>query len=202
MSPIIILAIETSTDACSVALRYNNTVLERYEMAPRLHARLLLPMIDSILKEAKMSLSEVTALACGCGPGSFTGIRIEISVIQGLSVGINKPVIPVSTLRAIAQGAHRTHQANHIFATLDARMQEIYWGLFSVDANGIMQPQSKELVQNPNEIRLPEGSWVEIRDFPRAIDVALIAEFEYLQGKAVPGEQVQPVYVRNEVVRK
>jgi tRNA threonylcarbamoyladenosine biosynthesis protein TsaB len=202
VSSLIILAVETSTDACSVALRFNNTTLEHYEVVPRLHARILLPLIDKLLKEAGISLAEVDVLACGCGPGSFTGIRIETSIIQGLSFGISKPVVPVSTLRALAQGAYRKTQASHVFATLDARMQEIYWGLFAVDAHGIMQAESKECVQRPGDIVLPEGHWVEYRDFPQATDVALIAESEYRAGHAVSAEHVHPVYVRDDVVRK
>jgi len=198
----IILAIETSTDACSVALSINTEILERYEQIPRAHARLLLPMVDSLLKEAQVALTEIDILACGRGPGSFTGLRIETAVVQGLSVGVGKPVVLVSTLSALAQGRYRTAGTTHVFATLDARMQAIYWGLFAVDSNGIMQPMSEEKVQNPTEIVLPEGPWVEVSGFPSARDILPLAHAEYVLGHTVAPQHIQPIYLRNEVVQQ
>ena len=196
-----ILAIDTTTDGCSAALQFESTLLIRYESKPREHARLLLPMINSLLEEAGLTLNDLDVLACTRGPGSFTGVRIGTSVIQGLSAGLDKPVVLVSTLRAVAQAAYRLAGVSQVFATLDARMQEVYWGLFSLDANGIMQAQSAEQLGEPNQIRLPPGAWIARQDAPDAQDVARIAQFEYALGHFVAALDVQPVYLRNNIVR-
>src|SRR5260221_12311072 len=97
----VILAIETATDACSVALLKENHHYHRYELVPQGHTHLILPMIQSVLDEAKIVLHEIDALSFGRGPGSFTGLRIAASLIQGLSLGLQKPIVPISTLRAV-----------------------------------------------------------------------------------------------------
>lgn len=197
-----LLAVDTSTDACSAALVLDNTFLERFEIASRTHTQLLLPMIDSLLKEAGIALSELDAFSFGCGPGSFTGLRIATAIIQGLSFGTGKPVIPISTLRALAQGAYRETQNKQVMAWLDARLQQIYWGLYRVDEQGIMQSATIEHVQDPLTIVLPEGDWHKITGFPKARDIALIAVTEYKLGHMVSAEAAQPVYIRDDIVRK
>lgn len=192
-----ILAIDTSTNGCSAALQFENTLLTRYESKPREHTRLLLPMINSLLEEAGLVLNDLDVMACTCGPGSFTGVRIGTSVIQGLSMGLNKPVILVSTLRAVAQAAYRLAGVSHVFASLDARMQEVYWGLFALDDNGIMQAQSAEMLADPKQINLPSGTWVARQDAPDAQDVVRIAQFEYALGHFAWALDVQAVYLRN-----
>src|SRR5690554_2590516 len=100
-----ILAIETATEACSAALLIDDAILERYELAPQRHNRLILPMIESLLAEAGIKISQVDAVAFGRGPGSFTGVRIAAGVAQGIAFGADLPVVPVSTLAALAQDA-------------------------------------------------------------------------------------------------
>jgi len=211
LSSLKILAIETTQEACSVALKVGDTLFEHTNTSPREHARLLLPTLHQLLQEAELTVPDLQVLALSCGPGSFTGVRIGAAFIQGLSFGLGKPVVLVSTLRAAAQAAYRINNTPHVFATLDARMNEIYWGLYAVDENGIMQSQSKESVQNPNEIPnemmlseglLSQGSWVKSSVLPLAQDVAKIAAAEYMLGHVVYSEGVQPVYLRNEVVKK
>ncbi len=196
-----ILAIDTSTDACSVAIYFNGNVIGYDEIIPKAHTKILLPMIDRLLKEAAINLADINAFAFGRGPGSFTGIRIACSVIQALSFGVNKPVVPVSTLQALAQGAYRELGKERVFATLDARLQEVYWGLFVNDGKGIMRSVSEERVQSPNQIQLPTGSWHTTTGFPKALDIVEIACVEYQCHRTVAAEYALPVYLRDEVVR-
>ena len=197
-----LLAIDTATEACSVALYLHDKVLQRFCMAFRTHTRVLLPLIDDVLKEADLSLNEIDAFAFGRGPGSFTGTRIACSVIQALSFGLNKPVVPVSTLHALAQGALRTSLATRVFANLDARLASLYWGLFEKGAGGIMQPVSDEHLSLKEDIHLPKGEWEAITGYPQAEDIARIAIFEYQAGHAMPAALALPVYLRDEVVKK
>jgi len=131
-----ILALDASTDACSVALWSDGQTLQRFELAAKSHTQQLLPMVDTILVESGVSLSEVDALAFGQGPGSFTGLRIGLGIVQGLAFSRDLPVIGVSTLRAMAAGFYRTRRADvpaaetePVLVALDARMHEIYWTL-------------------------------------------------------------------------
>lgn len=196
-----LLAIDTSTDACSAALLLSGNILAHYELAPRLHTRLLLPMIDSLLKEASLTLSELDALAFGRGPGSFTGVRIASSVVQAFGFGFQKPIVPVSTLRALAQNAYHEQGAKKVFASLDARMQEIYWGLFEVDERGIMQSISTEHVQSPNDVTIPKD-YIQITGYPHAKEIAVIAAAEYALDHVVSAQDAIPVYIRDDVAKK
>jgi len=194
-----LLAIDTATDACSVALYCHGKMLERFCIRPREHTRLLLPLIDDLLKEADISLNEIDVFAFGRGPGSFTGIRIACSVIQALSFSLNKLVVPVSTLRALAQGVARTSGATQVFASLDARLESLYWGLFEMGAEGIMQPVSDEHLSLTDQIHLPTGSWQKITGYPHAEDIARIAAYEYQVGNAVSAALALPIYLRDKI---
>lgn len=197
-----LLAIDTSTDACSVAISIDNKIKEKYQLAPRLHSRLLLPMIDSLLKETGITLFELDAFAFGRGPGSFTGVRIAGSVVQALGFAMNKPIVPVSTLRALAQGAYRERKIEKIFANLDARMEEVYWGLFEIDKEGIMQAVGDEHVQSIIQAKSPDDSWQPVTGYPHAQDIAKIALAEYELGHTVSAIDALPVYIRDEVAKK
>ncbi len=193
-----LLAIDTATDACSVALYLSGQIFERFEVAPRAHTRLLLPYIDDLLKEAGIRLSELDAFACGRGPGSFTGVRIACSVIQALSFGTNKPVVLVSTLQALAEGAARVSGATRVFASLDARLDASYWGLFERGKEGMMQPVSDERLDLNDQIRLPQGTWERAIGYPHAADIAQIAVVEHQAGHSVAAELAFPVYLKDE----
>ena len=129
-------------------------LLQREAEAERGHAELILTMIDELLKESATRLSDLTAIAFGRGPGSFTGVRLAASVTQGLAFGAGVPVVPVSDLRAVAQ---RVAHAIHVLVCNDARMQEVYWGCFERGPDGLMQPIGDERVSKPSEVQLPAG---------------------------------------------
>ena len=140
------LAIDASTEACSVALQINGSsssskVYSRYELCPQSHSLQLLPMVDAVLKEADIKLSHCDGLIFGRGPGSFTGVRIGVGVAQGLAFAANIPVVGISSLQAMAQLAFNKHQKTQVIAAIDARMGEVYNGYFVVDENNIMQAQ-------------------------------------------------------------
>ena len=120
-----ILAVDTATEACSAALYINGDIQERFEIAPREHTRLLLPMVDSLMAEAGIRPQQLDAIAFGCGPGSFTGVRIAAGVMQGIAYGADLPVVPVSTLAAISQSCLQKTAHDTIFTAVDARMNEI-----------------------------------------------------------------------------
>ncbi len=149
------LAIDASTEACSVALRVNNELYTRYDLCPQSHSLQLLPMVDELLKEAGIKLSQCDGLIFGRGPGSFTGVRIGVGVAQGLAFAADLPVVGVSSLQAMAQLAYIKHQQTKVVAAIDARMGEVYNGYFVLDENNIMQTQVLA-DQNGEAVTAPE----------------------------------------------
>lgn len=144
-----LLAIDASTEACSVALNFNGKQYSRFELCPQSHSLVLLPMVDEVLKEASCELSQLDGLVFGQGPGSFTGVRIGIGVAQGLAFAADLQVVGVSTLQAMAQQAFRVHQQVNVVAAIDARMSEIYTGHYQANEDGIMVSSSKDMVLAP-----------------------------------------------------
>ncbi|MEE4216036.1 MAG: tRNA (adenosine(37)-N6)-threonylcarbamoyltransferase complex dimerization subunit type 1 TsaB, partial [Xanthomonadales bacterium] len=130
-----ILAIETSAETCSVALDMNGELREKFEHAPLKHAELILPMVSSVLAEAGIGAIDLEAIAFGRGPGSFTSLRIGIGVAQGLAWGADVPVVPVSSLAAVAQAAFDSRPwpapPARIVVAMDARMQEVFHATFT-----------------------------------------------------------------------
>lgn len=154
-----LLAIDTASDACSVALLSHGQVFELHQATPRSHIHHILPLIEQLLKEAHMSLSEVDVLAFGCGPGSFTGVRIAASVIQGLAFALDKPVVPVSSLQALAQTANRLFGVTQACVAVDAHMDELFWGVYALQANdvtGLMHCVIPDSLVTPGKIKFPE----------------------------------------------
>ena len=217
-----ILALDTATEACSVALNLDGEVIEHFELSPRRHSRDLLPMTESLLAKAGVKLQQLDAIAFGRGPGAFTGLRVATAMTQGLAFAVDLPVIPVSTLAALAQQAFRENQTSHVLSAIDARMDEIYWGAFSED-NGLMMPLMDEVVMKPGLVSAPsiEGEWYGIgtgwafRDqitlkvtdckaetYPHACDIALLAAADFIKGNALPADQAMPVYLRDKVALK
>lgn len=143
------LAIDASTEACSVALKMKDKIHSIYELCPQSHSLRLLPMIDQILNEAELKLSQLDGLIFGQGPGSFTGVRIGVGVAQGLAFAANLPVVGVSTLQAMAQQAFNQHQQTQVISAIDARMSEVYNGFYQLDDENIMQAQCHEAVTVP-----------------------------------------------------
>lgn len=222
-----ILAIDTSTEACSAALLLEGEVRERYQVAPREHAALILAMVESLLADAGLALGQLDGLAFGRGPGAFTGVRIGTGVVQGLAFGADLPVVPVSSLAAMAQGAYREKGAERVLAAIDARIQEVYWGAYRIGAAGLMELEGSERVCKPTDVPVPaETGWFgtgtgwgtyadeltsrvwaavtgfEAERFPHAADIAVLAAEGFRRGLAVRAEEAQPVYLRDEVAWK
>lgn len=222
-----LLAVETATEACSAALVNGEEITERYRIAPRKHAELILPMAQELLSDAGISLSDLDAVAFGRGPGSFTGLRIAAGIVQGIALGTDLPVVPVSTLAALAQGVMNEFSVRNVLAALDARMDELYWGAYTRDQNGLARLQGEEKVGPPEHVSTIEsGPWVGagsgwteyqvhlkklpgikidrviLDRFPHAADVALLAVDAFEAGMVVPAESATPEYLRNDVARK
>jgi len=128
----IILAIDTATEACSAALYLNGVMTSRYQLAPREHSRLILGMVDELLAEANIAVTDIDAIAFGRGPGSFMGLRIAAGVVQGIAFSHDIPVIPISTLKAIAQRAYEETESSQVLVAIDARMDEVYWAAYQL----------------------------------------------------------------------
>jgi tRNA threonylcarbamoyladenosine biosynthesis protein TsaB len=144
---LIILALDTSTEACSVALWADGAVTERFELGSQ-HSERILPMTQEALAEAGVALTQIDAVAFGRGPGSFTGLRICAGVAQGLAFGADVPVLPVSSLAALAQGI----EAPGVLAAFDARMDQLYWGAYVRNARGLVELSGAEKVLAPRDI--------------------------------------------------
>jgi tRNA threonylcarbamoyladenosine biosynthesis protein TsaB len=219
-----LLAIETATETVSVALEMDGEVLEYYQHAPRRHAELLLPWVEQMLAEAGIGFASLDAIAFSCGPGSFTSLRIGIGVVQGLAWASDRPVVPVSSLAATAQTAVG-EAINSALVALDARMNEVFTGTFEVNSNGIMLPTSKEKVVSPEDVHLPanpetygigigfgrysilnklSGNLAGVRSdiWPKASSVLKLAGEWLRDHEALPAEQAQPVYLRDDVAKK
>ena len=216
-----LLAIETATEACSVALWNDGEVRERFEIAPRRHAELVLPWCDAVLAEAGVSRTQLDAIAVGRGPGAFTGVRLAIAVAQGIALGLDRPLVPVSTLHVLAAGAHAEDGA-HVLAAIDARMHEVYWATYRM-ADGIPRETSPEVVIAPSSIHIPGDGWrgigtgfsandselatrlasqfavMDADALPHAADLARLAAAAHARGETVSPDLVEPAYLRNHV---
>lgn len=168
-----ILALDTSTIACSAALLIDEENTEQFVIAPAEHGQRILPMIEGLLTQAGLTLKELDAIAFGCGPGSFTGLRIAASVVQGLAFAYDLPVLAISTLAAMAQGVLRKQLALPVLVALDARMQEIYWGAYHANEDLLMQPLIPDQVVAPALVSCPvengaidgrKTSWIGVGD--------------------------------------
>ncbi len=145
-----LLAIETATEACSVAVLVGGQVRERFAIAPRRHAELVLPWAEELLAEAGIARSALDAIAVGRGPGAFTGVRLAIALAQGIALALDRPLLPVSTLAVLAaQGPD-----GPVLAALDARMGEVYLGAFQVQGGDVIA-LAPENVGTPHTIAVP-----------------------------------------------
>lgn len=217
-----LLALETSTEACSVALIAGDASFVRSEIAPRRHAELLLPMCEAVLAEAGIRRRQLDAIAVGRGPGAFTGVRLAISAAQGIALALDRPVIPVSSLAALALEAPA--DARSILAVIDARMGEIYAGTFHRRGDGLVEAIGVETVGPADRLVVPPGhAWdivgtgwdthaAAIRArldrephsarglcYPQAVAVARLAVPLLADGHGLLAEQALPVYLRDKV---
>ena len=221
-----ILAIDTATEGCSAAVLVEDSVTSRGVEMERGHAERILLMVDELIAEAGISLSQLDAIAFGRGPGSFTGVRLAASVTQGLAFGAGLPVVPVSDLRAVAQRLRGSGPVTRVLVCNDARMREVYWGCFEVAADGLMQSVGEEHVGPPGSVWLP-SDWqavqgagrgfaaydelratlatrltsVDDRLLPHAADIAVLAAGEARANRLQTAEQALPVYLRDDVAR-
>lgn len=189
-----ILAIETSTNACSAALLHQDKIVERFEIAPREHANLILPMCESLLSEAGISFAQLSAIAFGRGPGSFTGVRMACATAHAFALAHHLPLLPVSTLRALAYAAYEKQGVLEITAWMDARMQEIYWG------NYIYRNNDMELVGEEQVSAMDVIEKTEMDLYPSARAIVQLANVDFAQGKLCSVENAMPVYLRDKVV--
>lgn len=216
-----LLAFETATEACSVALYVDGQVLERFEIAPRRHAELSLPWAEALLAEAGVARTQLDAIALGRGPGAFTGVRLAIAIAQGIALALDRPLVPVSTLQVLALRAPA--DADHVLSSIDARMGEVYVAR-QVRVDGQWQLQGEETVCAPAAVVLPDGTrWfgvgtgfgaaegvlsrrladqldgVDAQALPRASDVLALAVPAFARGEGVAPERVEPAYLRDNV---
>ncbi len=152
-----VLAVDTATEMCSVALLNGDEVIGRFAEGGRSHAQQVLSMVEAVLAEAQMSLSMLDGVAASIGPGAFTGVRISVAVVQGLAFGAGLRVAAVTTLEALALQAMRSGAARAL-ACLDARMGEVYWGCFAADSHRGLIASSAARVGPPATVVLPEST--------------------------------------------
>ncbi|NEV60460.1 tRNA (adenosine(37)-N6)-threonylcarbamoyltransferase complex dimerization subunit type 1 TsaB [Thiorhodococcus minor] len=222
-----LLAVDTSGEACSAALLIDEAIRQRLQIAPRRHGELILSMMQELLDEAGLQLQDLDAIAFGRGPGSFTGVRIAASVTQGAAFAAELPVVPISTLAAMAQGQFRRTGERRLLAALDARMDEVYWGCYEIGAEDLARIQGEECVSPPNRVPAPPSGdawmgigpgWSAYREIlrarlgdavqatrPEAVceahDIATLAVAELRAGRQLPAERAIPVYLRDRVTR-
>jgi tRNA threonylcarbamoyladenosine biosynthesis protein TsaB len=220
------LAIETATEACSAALLVNGKITEQFALTVNGHSKLILPMIDTLLAEANLQPADLDGLAFGCGPGSFTGVRIATGVVHGIAFALDLPVVPVSNLAIVAQDFFDHNPEDIAFVAMDARMDEIYWGVYHRNPLGFAKPMGNEAVIHASQVDFPEVSGVgigtgwkiyhselqtrlshrliryETDNLPRARATALLGIESLKQGMAIPVEQAMPVYLRDKVAKK
>ncbi len=222
-----LLALDTSTEACSAALLIDGEIRSLYRVEARAHSRLILDFCARLLAQAELDLSRLDALAFGRGPGAFTGLRIGAAVTQGLALAGGLGVAPVSSLAAIAQGMYQAHATPRVLSAIDARMGEVYWGQFRLDEHDLMRAETTERVCAPDQVPLPGPGefaaagtgWqshgevllqrlgrpptrLDPQRYVHAEHIARLGAYELAQGSLVPPEQALPVYLRNQVAQK
>lgn len=222
-----LLALDSATDACSVALYLDGTVNERFEIAPRRHTQLLLPMVEVLLADAGISLAELDAIAYTRGPGSFTGLRITLGIVQGLAHGLDRPVIGISTLAVLAQRTLRTLEASRVAVAMDARMGQVYWGQYVLDEQGHCTALAEDSLHSPGDVpRLAAGAWqiagagwdqysaelqhasgltpaaAAVEKYPHAADLAILAVGQAVQKGSTPAHLARLSYLRDKVAEK
>ncbi|MBT0722974.1 tRNA (adenosine(37)-N6)-threonylcarbamoyltransferase complex dimerization subunit type 1 TsaB [Rosenbergiella sp. S61] len=223
-----LLALDTATEACSVALLDQGQINAEFALTPREHTQRILPMVEQSLRDHQLTLQQLDALVCCLGPGSFTGVRIGIGIAQGLAYGAKIPLIGVSSLEALAEGAWRMHRAEKILVAIDARMGEVYWAVYQRDAQGAWQGKETEQVLSPQaaveKMLSLDGEWMiagtgwqaypelfnghplSLRQgeslLPQAEDMLPLAYRQWKVGNLISPADIEPVYLRNEVTWK
>lgn len=216
-----LLALDTATEACSVALWQAGKVVERFEVVGRSHTERLLPMVQALIAEAGISFKQLDGFVCGVGPGSFAGVRIGVGFVKGLALALDRPVVPVTSLAMLAQGAA---PATQILACIDARMKEVYFGAFVRDGSGLVHPSSAAVVSAPEALNFAgDGEWtgagsgwctyetplrqsiaadissINGTALPHAADALILALPQFRSGTATTADALAPIYLRDKV---
>ena len=214
-----LLALETATEACSVALLADSRVLVRHAITPQGHTQHLLPMVHELCAEAGLGLASLEGLAVGIGPGAFTGVRIACAVAQGLALAVGVPIAPVSTLAAVARGGWRLTGGHEWLVAMDARRAEVYWATGTVDPAGErVSWRTEARVDAPTQVRAPavarwniagsgwqaHGAVLPVPTtgaasaliHPHAEDVLALGRAMLEAGQGVAPEDLAPVYLR------
>lgn len=217
-----LLALDTATEACSAALWQDGQLLQRYEVAGRTHTELVMPMTQGLMAEAGCAFSQLDGIVCGVGPGSFAGVRIGVGFIKGMALALDRPVVGVSSLAMLAQAAVE-QGAHNVLAAIDARMGEIYLGVYRHNALGLAELEGVETVCKPVLPTLPVAEWsgigtgwgtyaealragvngslraVDGAALPRAVHALTLAIPVFKAGQAISSDDLAPVYLRNKV---
>ncbi len=222
--PVNILAIDTVSEQCSVCLQRGEASFSRSDHAPRLHAELVLPWIEALLAEAQIDLQDIDLLAVDVGPGSFTGVRIGISLAQGLSTGLDIPIAPVSSLQALAmQSLADVVDGQTLLVAMDARMSEVYAAGFRREGDQLAcirppllcAPESLDdgadwqilvgsaflVYADPLATLISSAALCDPDRSPNASDIALLAA-QLTEAHHVRAGSIEPIYLRNNVAKK
>ena len=214
-----ILAVDTSTEACSVALQIGDKTIAKFADEPRSHSRLLMPMVQQVLSEAEIRVNQLDAIGVSIGPGSFTGLRIGFAAVQGMAYGADIPVAPVSTLALMVAtyGRQENPQSGEIMALLDARMSEFNVGRYQLgDNKQIVGLETDQLMTAEQVVELLKGNNFSViigdagnlfelapqfakrftQIYPNAVDILPVAQQQLSDGLAVNIETVDLVYLR------
>jgi len=219
------LAIDTSSNACSVAVGVGDDIVEKHVVAAREHTKILVPMINEVLRKAKISLGDLDAIMLGNGPGSFIGIRIGASVAQGLAYGAGKLIVPVSSLAAVALEAMELDNVDRVVVLQDAHMHEVYFGVFErgsdelpvrlgeekiVAADYAIQVDGNFVVAGAGWQRYPDAKMINESSiaaesqvlYPRASCVLRLGVKALTEGAAILPELLNPTYLRSKVANR
>ncbi|WP_440056431.1 tRNA (adenosine(37)-N6)-threonylcarbamoyltransferase complex dimerization subunit type 1 TsaB (plasmid) [Pseudoalteromonas sp. T1lg65] len=218
-----LLAIDASTEALSIALHYEGKFLRHFEVCPQQHSQKILPLVERMLREADIGLSDLQGIVFGRGPGSFTGVRISTAVAQGLAYSTGLKLVGVSTLQAMAQQALMETNNKNVIAAIDARMGEIYLAQYDDQQNNLIRLSGDEQVIKPEEVsgdfsdfiavgtgwqaypQLAEKIQCSVNDnitLPDAYYMLFIADEAFEHQQAVDAANAQPQYVRDTVTWK
>ena len=220
----ILLALDTATECCSVALAIDGAIHARSELAPRRHAELLLPWIDALLSKHDVPRSAIDAVAVGRGPGGFTGVRLAVAAAQGIAYGLDRPLLAVSSLAALAMQAD-AGEGQKVLAAIDARMGELYLGRFTLDGEGMAVPEGEEWMAAAPQVSLQGQGWIgvgsgfaaadgalatqlggqlarfEPQRYPQAEAIARIGLRQYAAGALSTPHSIEPAYLRDKVAQ-
>ena len=215
-----LLAVDTASEACAVGVSAGGRHFTRFELTPRRHTECVLPWCDELLAQAGIGKGDLNGSAVGIGPGAFTGVRLAVSLAQGMALALELPVVPVSTLACIAQAQNHD---GPIAVLMDARMGECYVGFYQ-KTDGIVSAIAAERLLKPEQIHLPfDADWIGVgsalssyaAQLPQSLMAAFkhtdatclpqpeallqLAEYGFRQGSAVPPECIEPAYLRDKV---